>query len=118
MFLNWLFQDNVGLPSFSSTPIPEDSGQFQFNNSRNESNILVSRHCIGSYVKTGVLLHISRTKLCVTLPVFSVFDAVSGNDLFNRAQQAVFKHVNNQRRTICEMVKRCCENVDIFVCER
>ncbi|XP_026816248.1 uncharacterized protein LOC113555865 isoform X3 [Rhopalosiphum maidis] len=32
--------DNVGLPSFSSTPIPEDSGQFQFNNSRNESNLL------------------------------------------------------------------------------
>ncbi|XP_050056969.1 uncharacterized protein LOC114132611 isoform X5 [Aphis gossypii] len=37
--------DNVGLPSFSSTPIPEDSGQFQFNNSRNESNLLCTTLC-------------------------------------------------------------------------
>lgn len=63
MFLNSLFQDNVGLPSFSSTPIPEDSGQFQFNNSRNESNLLVSRHCVESFIKTGVLIHIFRTKI-------------------------------------------------------
>ncbi|XP_015365660.1 PREDICTED: uncharacterized protein LOC107162970 [Diuraphis noxia] len=37
--------DNVGLPSFSSTPIPEDSGRFQFNNSRNEQNLLSTTLC-------------------------------------------------------------------------
>ncbi|XP_022162076.1 uncharacterized protein LOC111027893 isoform X7 [Myzus persicae] len=37
--------ENVGLPSFSSTPIPEDSGQFQFNNSRNEQNLLSTTLC-------------------------------------------------------------------------
>ncbi|XP_060870995.1 uncharacterized protein LOC132945306 isoform X4 [Metopolophium dirhodum] len=37
--------DNVGLPSFSSTPIPEDSAQFQFNNSRNEQNLLSTTLC-------------------------------------------------------------------------
>uniref|UniRef100_A0A2H8TG30 Tudor domain-containing protein 1 n=1 Tax=Melanaphis sacchari TaxID=742174 RepID=A0A2H8TG30_9HEMI len=37
--------DNVGLPSFSSTPIPEDSGQFQFDNSRNEPNLLCTTLC-------------------------------------------------------------------------
>ncbi|KAL4112570.1 hypothetical protein QTP88_016325 [Uroleucon formosanum] len=37
--------DNVGLPSFSSTPIPEDSAQFKFNNSRNEQNLLSTTLC-------------------------------------------------------------------------
>lgn len=40
----------VGLPSFSSTPIPEDSNQFRFNNSLDESTMVVERS-IFLYVK-------------------------------------------------------------------
>lgn len=79
MYLNSSFQDNVGLPSFSSTPIPEDSAQFQFNNSRNEQNHLVSSH--RTVRSTRVFLYIfSNLNLVlyfVTNLPFSEYDPVS-----------------------------------------
>lgn len=112
------FQDNVGLPSFSSTPIPEDSGRFQFNNSRNEQNLLVTSHStvphttpVFRYIFFKPKFFTNLIVVCVTHFPFSEYDPVSrtANVGCRRAQQqAVFQHVDDQRRAVREMAEGRC----------